>query len=365
MKKKTRKQKVAAPVKKQSISIQAKLSLSNAFLLKGNNMVEKFTEDHLKSTPIEKKFRSVKEMEQVILKNYKSFFGQQSFLISLPKKDESVFPQGNLPSGLLLDLSDFIKPKLYIIDVSLEKQSLIETVLPRVARHISQLMNPEFAEKLSGIIAKDKYIAKELKTKLKPADVPAYLKSAIIGRPSILLISDDEMKDLKQLITTFGKEWQSVKNIILKKYASNGHTFCIMSPLFTEINGNGKKRTPNAPVSEEYHLEKASDEIKAVYKKIKAELLKVNNQLQFNPQKYYISMRRNRNLAFFHFSRKNISLVVMNPEKDTRRLIRHHEVKTLTEKVQKFWNGKCCTVDIGSQKYLSEVINLLKKLVKN
>ena len=362
--KKTKKRKTIGPVKKQSISIQAKLSLINAFLIKRNNTVEKFTEDHLKSTPVEKKFRTVKEMEQVIFKNYKSFFGQQSFLISLSKKDESVFSQVNAPTGILLDLNDFVKPKFYIIHTLLGKQSVIETILPRVARYISDLMNPEFAERLSGIIAKDKHIAKELKAKLKASDIPHYLKSAIIGRSSILLISDSEMKDLKQLIPTFGKEWQSVKNIMFQKYASNGHTFCVMSPLFTEINGNGKKRTPNEPVTEDYHLHKASDEIKAVYKRIKSELLKVNNQLQFNPQKYYISMRKNRNLAFFHFSRKNISLVVMNPEKDTRKQIKHHEIKTLTEKVQKFWNGQCCTIVIEGVKHLQGVISLLKKLIK-
>ena len=110
-------------------------------------------------------------------------------------------------------------------------------------------------------------------------------------------------------------------------------------------------------------MEDVSDEIKSAYEKMKAELLKKDSTLQFNPQKYYISMRKKRNLVFFHVGKQRIQLVVMNPDKDTRKVIKHHEVKTLAESVQKFWNGKCCTIVIEGSKNLSEVIILLKKLV--
>ncbi len=125
-----------------------------------------------------------------------------------------------------------------------------------------------------------------------------------------------------------------------------------------------EKKAAKIQYSEDYHLKDVSDDVKSVYGKMKADLLKVDKTLLFNPQKYYVSMRKNRNLAFFHFSRKKISLVVMNPEKDTRKQIKHHEVKTLTEKVQKFWNGASCTIVIEGIKHLNEVIVLLKKLIK-
>jgi predicted transport protein len=96
---------------------------------------------------------------------------------------------------------------------------------------------------------------------------------------------------------------------------------------------------------------------------MQADLLKVDKGLQFNPQTYYISLRKDRNLAFFHFSGKRISLVVKNPEKNTRKQIKHHEVKTLTEKVQKFWNGPSCTIVIENDNHLNEVITLLKKMI--
>lgn len=100
-----------------------------------------------------------------------------------------------------------------------------------------------------------------------------------------------------------------------------------------------------------------------LYQSDQQQKIKKDSTLQFNAQKYYVSMRKNRNLAFFHFSRKKISLVVMNPDNATRKVIKHHEVKTLTEKVQKFWNGASCTIVIEGMKHINEVISLLKKLV--
>ena len=64
-----------------------------------------------------------------------------------------------------------------------------------------------------------------------------------------------------------------------------------------------------------------------------------------------------------NIGKKRISLVVVNPEAETRKNIKHHEIKTLTEKVQKFWNGPSCTIIIENTDKLNEVINLLKKLV--
>jgi len=118
-----------------------------------------------------------------------------------------------------------------------------------------------------------------------------------------------------------------------------------------------------SPMGEKDHLEKTTVEIKNIYRRIKTELLNINNHLQFNSQKYYISLRKDKNMAFFLFARKKISIVVMNSKTSTKKKIKHHEIRSLTEKVQKFWNGPSCTVVIENEKYLSEVISLLKKLI--
>ncbi|MFI5220005.1 MAG: hypothetical protein ACHQNT_11005, partial [Bacteroidia bacterium] len=85
------------------------INFKSAFLIKGNKALP-FSEEQLRSTPLERKFHSVKEMEEVILKNSHPFFGQQSFLKGMQKKGETLFEQGFAPTGLLLDLGDFVRP---------------------------------------------------------------------------------------------------------------------------------------------------------------------------------------------------------------------------------------------------------------
>jgi len=212
-------------------------------------------------------------------------------------------------------------------------------------------------------LVKSKEIKKELQPKLRKGSIFEYLRNAMGSKPTIVLVSDSQVKELKEVEQAYPETAQRIKPIELKKYGSNGNTVCTINPSFSEIHLNGKKKRDGVPMTEESHLEKSSDVIKGVYKKVKTDLLKIDGSLQFNPQTYYISLRKDRNLAFFHFSGKRISLVVKNPEKETRKLIKHHEVKTLTEKVQKFWNGPSCTVVIENDKHLNEVIALLKKLI--
>jgi predicted transport protein len=219
-------------------------------------------------------------------------------------------------------------------------------------------------EKIGELVIKDKNLQKELQGKISKEGIAELVKTAI-SKPFLLMLSDSLINEFIEAMPVYAEMEQMAKSVVIRKFSSNGNTICTITPLFSDIHLNGKKRVPNAPSTEEDHLKDTSEEIKVAYNRIKTQLLKINGQLQFNPQKYYISMRKDRNRAFFHFSRKRTTLVVMNPEKETRKQIKHHEVKTLTEKVQKFWNGPSCSIVIENTINLQEVINLLKKLIKS
>jgi predicted transport protein len=219
-------------------------------------------------------------------------------------------------------------------------------------------------EKIYKVSAQNKSLKKELQSKISNEGIGELIRTAM-NQPFILLVTDNEIKELTEVRDNYLEIGKALNCVFIKKFGSNGNTICTIVPPLTDLHLNGKKRIPNAPSTEDDHLKDVSEEVKAVYKKIKTELLKVNKDLQFNPQKYYISMRKDRNRAFFHFSRKRITLVVMNPEKETRKQIKHHEVKTLTEKVQKFWNGPSCSIVIENETKLQEVISLLKELIKS
>lgn len=142
-----------------------------------------------------------------------------------------------------------------------------------------------------------------------------------------------------------------------------------MVPSFSELlNGKVKKRDSRndkpKKSTEDDHLKGVSDVVKEIYLKIKVDVLASDVEVVFNPKALYISMRKNKNLAFFKFGIEKITLVVLCPEEETRKRIKHHEIKTLTEKVQQFWNGPSCSIVIDSMEKLNEVTTLLKRMIK-
>lgn len=116
--------------------------------------------------------------------------------------------------------------------------------------------------------------------------------------------------------------------------------------------------------TEEFHLKGINSEIKDIYLKIKDDLLKVNNNIIFNPQKYYISIIHNKNIAYFTFKKKKIKLVVKLPEEEVSMKIKNYDVIHLSEGTQKFYGSPCCKIIIDNKENLDEIINLLIPLIR-
>ena len=62
-------------------------------------------------------------------------------------------------------------------------------------------------------------------------------------------------------------------------------------------------------ITENYHLEDVSPLIKQLYNKIKSFALKLDKNLIFNPQKYYISIRSKKNIAYIKFRSKKLRIL--------------------------------------------------------
>lgn len=114
--------------------------------------------------------------------------------------------------------------------------------------------------------------------------------------------------------------------------------------------------------TEEKHLENATNEIKELYEKIKQEVLDIDSSIIFNPRKFYISIKKNKNIAFIKIGRKKIKIITPVPYEKGKNLIKHHKIKKPSESVQKFWfSAPCFEVTLDNDENLSEVINLLKE----
>jgi hypothetical protein len=303
-----------------------------------------------------KNFRTRNELKELIVGNYKTLFGPQTFLIQHEKSDLTEFA--------LLDLSNKDKPRIYILEVMLATENFFGSVFPRVTQFFTLFTDEQGVRKMVETIGRNKEVKKHLQA-IKVKNVFEYFKDSIYDDATILLVTDGVMDHLSNVTKMYGEKWHRVKRLVIQKYADGKSILYSMTPSFTELNSHPMVRKPKEKiiVTEDDHLLKTTPEMQAVYKCIKTDLLKVNDQLQFNSQKYYVSLRNGRNVAFFHFARKKIGIVTMNAEKDTRKHIKYHLVKPLAQTVQKFWNGPCCTIVIENDKHLSEVISLLKKFI--
>lgn len=242
---KAKKAKQDLPSDSQASTVEKKtINFKPGYFLKGNTLQPLSAEHAVSGSPTERKFRSAKELEQLVLRNSKILFGQNTFLVTLPKKSAATFGNDSVPSSFLVDLSDFVRPKFYILDIMLAKQSFFGYVFPRVTKFFSYFTKQESVEKICELLKKDKSLIKELQAKMKPAEISGYLKTAVIGKPFILLIMDGDMKELLGVRETYAATWQLVKPVLIRKYVSNGTTICNISPPFAEIHASGKRGCP-------------------------------------------------------------------------------------------------------------------------
>ena len=340
----------------------------SAFIIKDDILQPFSTEDFNAnndehSKPVEKKFHGEKELEQLVLTNSKVLFGRQALLIKDNKKVKDEY----FPDKFLFDFRDTEKPRFYIIETIFSVQNFgyfYARLTHFFALFKTQSRQTGFHERLCEIIDANKEQKDELQALIgNDREIAEFLSTMIEKKPVILLIMDNLRSDLPLLQETYTDTWgKMLKSVVLKKYSSSGNTIYTMRPDFADILKNEKAKVDIIKSTEEDHLNCVPENIRDIYKEIKTALLKADSSIEFNPKKIYISLRKNKNIAFFHL-RKKISLVVMNPEDDTSMHIEHHEIKSLPTSVQKFWNGPSCTIIIENAINLDEVINLLKKMI--
>ncbi|HTA27016.1 MAG TPA: hypothetical protein VK809_04475 [Bacteroidia bacterium] len=335
-------------------------NFKHGYLLKGNQL-QTLTTDYVGiKPPVERKFKTEKELAEVLIQNKKTLFGQDVFIFTMPKNKGD--NEQSTPDFFMLDMGGFYSPKVYFMDIMVSRPE--EFRFSRVTKlFLKEKENRELFFKLAhrNIAVNN---ALRQRAKLTKPDIATFFSLVESTKPTTLLITDTELNGLPELTEVYPL-WRNVKSLVVKKYASNGNMLCTMTPAFNEIYLSTKQKAKGAPIAEEEHLKEVMPEVKEMFYRLKNELMKANTQLSWNSQKHYIALKASKKVAVFQFSRKKMTIVVMNPQKDIRANIKHYEIKTLTEKVQKFWNGECSTVVIDKAEHLDEVIKLLKKLIKD
>lgn len=315
------------------------------------------------------------DFEREVVINSKQFFGINSIYIDAKRKIETKNLGNSVPDGFLFDLSDKDNPEFYIVEVELAKHDFYNHIFPQITKFFSFYKNSksqnDLVEKIFTFINNDFELKKEFKKYLGEKEIYKFTKDTIQQSQNILLIIDGDKKELPEIMETYSDTWgKMVKLVLLKKFSQNGETIYTMHPdfeniEFAEIEDASSIELEGIEYNEEYHLEGVSDEVKRIYNELKQDILQLYPNLIFNSKKFYISIRLDRNIAFFIIGRKKLRLVVLQSDEETRKEITLHSIKTLTAGVQRFWNGNgpSCTIVLDKAENLDEVKALLRKLV--
>ncbi len=318
-------------------------------------------------------FEREDEFEKDIISNSKLFFGKDSIIIDAKKKISTKTFGGSIPDAFLFDLSDIDNPEFYLVEVELSTHSFFDHIFPQITKFFGFFKNTanqaELVEKIFSLVNGDSELKKEFKAYLGDKEVYKFLKDTIENSQNILLILDAEKPELPEISETYFDTWgKAVKPMIVKKLISGSDEIFMMHPEFESIkyidaDGETRPESEKQEYSEEYHFDGVSENIKKVYSKLKEQLLVFDSSVGFNPQKYYISVVKGRNVAFFKIRKKKITLVAMLPEDEVRKMLKFHAVKQLSEPVQRFYNGQSCAVVIENAFHLEEISSLLEALV--
>lgn len=287
------------------------------------------------------------DIERDVIQNSQLFFGDKSIFIDAKRKIDSKFIGTTIPDGFLFDFSEPDNPEFYIVEVELSSHDFYKHIFPQITKFFAFFKNQqsqsELIDKLFSIINSDSNLKREFKKNIGEKEIYKSIKDIVENSQNILLVIDDEKDELPEIIDTYTDTWgKMVKLIILKKFYSGKEFLFSLNPDFRDIqfaDADSIKRTESESESnytELDHLDNVTDNVKNIYTLLKSKVISLNSNLIFNPQRYYISIRSDRNIAFIKVRKKKVRIIVMLPEDEVKNIIKSYPVVSLSAPVQKF-----------------------------
>jgi len=313
-------------------------------------------------------FNAEKLYEELITKNAKLIFGEKSIYINIKNKIESKSLGKAIPDGILFNLADIDNPEFYLVEIELSIHDFFNHIFPQVTKFFAFFKNPksedELIERVFSIVNIDSKLNEEFKKYIGRREIFKFIKDTVENSPNILLIIDNYKEELDEIKETYTDTWDKIVQILLvKEYKNENESIITVEPDFEKINlpdAKEIKEEKQKTYNEEFHLDGVDDNIKELYRNLKLEISKIDDNLVFNPQHYYISIRKNKNFAYLDIKRKKIRLTVMYDEKEAENLIKFHKIKHYSQGIQNFYGDSCFGVFLEDDKNLDEIINLLK-----
>lgn len=352
------------PQKSAPIPVSDRKPFGKTFILKDNTLtlVSEFPENaqFLPAPPLNKQ-----DCSSLVFTNRIQLFGEKTIGLNVTSEASEYSWD-----AFLFDFSNEIKPQLYLLAVA---SGIAETMLTMITLNAciaSKENRSRLPAQLAAIIGKDKQRKKIFDAYLpKTSTLASMLEQVVTKSLRGLCVTTVDDRDGIQLFNSYKEAHSDSLDVIyLHKYRVGKSHVLSMVPPFAELKVEAKQRPKERVIhTEADHLAKGSDLSRSIYEKLKADILKIDKSVVFNAKgKHYVSVKKGsgKNLAFFHFRKSGIYLVVMLEEKIVRKIIKKAELKILPGSVKLFWNGESVGLVISAMDEVKEITEVFKKLLK-
>ena len=316
-------------------------------------------------------FEKEVDFEKEVVQNHKTFFGKDSLFIDTKKKLSTNTLGGVIPDGFLIDFRDPEDFKFYIVEIELSKHSFYKHIFPQITKFIAFFRSPDkkrlLTEEIYNLIDNNSVLKQAVTKYIKTQELYKFVTDLIKDSENILIVIDDEKPEFEEILKTYPETWgELTKILVIKKYDNSDRVIFSMEPEFDELDYLPQSENNIVKVgglSEEGQLDFMKCGVKDLYYKLKESLLTVNPNIVFNPQKYYISIRTNKNHVYLKGRKRWLDLVIMKEEEEILEIIKTCRVRSLSGSVQKFYSGSCASVYLEKEDQIGEIIDCLQSLI--
>lgn len=317
-------------------------------------------------------FPSEKELEDEIITASKYIFGTSSVYIDAKKKLDAKSLGTAVPDGFLFDFSDPTDCQFYIIEIELAKHDFYGHIFRQITKFFAFYKNNKLKksliDKLFSIINTDHSLQSNFKKYLGHVEIYKFLSDILESSQNILLVIDQKIPELPEIIDTYTDTWGKMVRVIeIQKFINEQDVIYHIEPDFETIQYLETSENNNNEVeekySEEFHLTNVNQSVKDIYYQLKTVVQKIDDKLVFNPQKYYISVKSSKNIAFIKIRNTKIRLIPLIPEEKIKELIHNYPITSLSINVQKFYNGPCAAIIINNTESFEDIESLFREVV--
>lgn len=305
------------------------------------------------------------EAQVIVFANRNILFGEQTIGLGVRRNDEP-FPF----KAYLFDFRQPEKPRLYLLAIETSLTPMMLSLIGLNHFLAEKATKENLLANLTSLVSKDKRFAKAIApyvSKERPFNL--ILQIAVQkGLRGLCVFNSDEKLGADIVSSYLGAHGGQIDVIFLRLYKLEKQTVVSMIPSFEELRAEKSPQLREKVIHTiDHHFARSTESMQRIYETMVKTAVKIDKRIRFIPDgRHYVAMKLEggKNLAFVHFRKAGLYIVVKLDEKLVRKVVKKSTIHSLPESVQRFWNGSSTGITFNSLDQVREMTEVLQRLIK-